>query len=113
MLRPICEAVGRPNMRFVPIKNIEQQAVLALHRGVLQRLDRIGQHRRRDRCATGNGRVRSFGDNVPFIMAVHPGDREGIDTASSRAVWGPGKFRKHNVCELLDGTSLASKSQSC
>ena len=28
----ICEAVSRPNMRFVPIKNSEQQAVLALHR---------------------------------------------------------------------------------
>ena len=28
----ICEAVSRPNMRFVPIKNIEQQAVLALQR---------------------------------------------------------------------------------
>ncbi len=28
----ICEAVGRPNMRFVPVKNVEQQAVLALHR---------------------------------------------------------------------------------
>ena len=28
----ICEAVGRPNMRFVPIKHAEQQAVLALHR---------------------------------------------------------------------------------
>jgi transposase len=28
----ICEAVRRPNMRFVPVKNIEQQAVLALHR---------------------------------------------------------------------------------
>jgi transposase len=28
----ICEAVSRPNMRFVPIKNIEQQAVLSLHR---------------------------------------------------------------------------------
>lgn len=28
----ICEAVGRPNMRFVPIKNGEQQAVLAMHR---------------------------------------------------------------------------------
>jgi transposase len=28
----ICEAVGRPNMRFVPMKNIEQQAVLSLHR---------------------------------------------------------------------------------
>jgi transposase len=28
----ICEAVQRPNMRFVPIKNVEQQAILALHR---------------------------------------------------------------------------------
>src|SRR3989454_8829464 len=28
----ICEAVTRPNMRFVPIKSAEQQAVLALHR---------------------------------------------------------------------------------
>src|SRR5664280_2315775 len=27
----ICEAVGRPNMRFVPIKNTEQQALLGLH----------------------------------------------------------------------------------
>jgi len=28
----ICEAVARPNMRFVPVKSIEQQAVLSLHR---------------------------------------------------------------------------------
>ncbi len=28
----ICEAVTRPNMRFVPVKTAEQQAVLALHR---------------------------------------------------------------------------------
>jgi len=28
----ICEAVSRPNMRFVPIKNGEQQSVLAMHR---------------------------------------------------------------------------------
>ena len=28
----VCEAVSRPNMRFVPVKNGEQQAVLALHR---------------------------------------------------------------------------------
>src|SRR5476649_1505128 len=28
----ICEAVGRKNMRFVPIKNIEQQAILSVHR---------------------------------------------------------------------------------
>jgi len=28
----ICEAVGRPTMRFVPVKSPEQQAALALHR---------------------------------------------------------------------------------
>src|ERR1700733_3695256 len=28
----ICEAVGRPTMRFVPIKGAEQQSVLMLHR---------------------------------------------------------------------------------
>lgn len=28
----ICEAAARPNMRFVPVKSIEQQAILALHR---------------------------------------------------------------------------------
>jgi transposase len=27
----ICEAVTRPTMRFVPVKNVEQQSVLALH----------------------------------------------------------------------------------
>ena len=28
----ICEAVTRPTMRFVPVKSVEQQAALALHR---------------------------------------------------------------------------------
>ena len=28
----ICEAVTRPNMRFVPVKSLEQQALLTLHR---------------------------------------------------------------------------------
>ena len=28
----ICEAVARPNMRFVPIKTVEQQGIQALHR---------------------------------------------------------------------------------
>ena len=28
----ICEAVGRPSMRFVAVKTVEQQSVLALHR---------------------------------------------------------------------------------
>jgi len=28
----ICEAAGRPHMRFVPVKSIEQQSVLSVHR---------------------------------------------------------------------------------
>lgn len=28
----ICEAVSRPNMRFVPLRQAEQQALLAVHR---------------------------------------------------------------------------------
>src|SRR3989337_860879 len=28
----ICEAVTRPSMRFVPVKSVEQQALLAMHR---------------------------------------------------------------------------------
>ncbi|KAJ6645048.1 putative family 20 transposase [Pseudolycoriella hygida] len=32
----ICEAVARPNMRFVPIKSVEQQDILSIHRAVLQ-----------------------------------------------------------------------------
>ncbi len=34
-----CEAVGRPTMRFVPVKSVEQQATLAMHstRGLLTR----------------------------------------------------------------------------
>ena len=28
----ICEAVTRKNMRFVPVKNVEQQAILSIHR---------------------------------------------------------------------------------
>lgn len=30
--RAVCEAAGRPNMRFVPIKTDEQQAILVIHR---------------------------------------------------------------------------------
>jgi transposase len=30
----ICKAAGRPNMRFVPVKNEEQQALLTVHRAL-------------------------------------------------------------------------------
>ena len=56
----ICEAVGRPNMRFVPIKSVEQQAVLALHR--------VRQGFVRARTAQGNqirGLLGEFGLIMP------------------------------------------------
>jgi transposase len=40
----ICEAVSSPSMRFVPIKTLEQQAVLCLHR-VRQGLSRNARRR--------------------------------------------------------------------
>lgn len=45
----ICEAVGRPNMRFVPIKSADQQALLGLHRArqgfVIARTAQVNQIR--------------------------------------------------------------------
>jgi len=56
----ICEAVARPNMRFVPIKSIEQQDILSIHR-VRQRLVK-------NRTALANeirGLLHEFGFIIP------------------------------------------------
>lgn len=56
----ICEAVGRPNMRFVPIKNVEQQAILSVHRA--------RQGFVKARTAQGNqirGLLSEFGITIP------------------------------------------------
>lgn len=39
----ICEAAGRPKMRFVPIKSVEQQAILMVHR---MRTAAVAEHTR-------------------------------------------------------------------
>ncbi len=57
----ICEAVGRPNMRVVPIKSIEQQSDLSLHR--------VRQGFIEERTATLNrlrGLLAEFGHVVPL-----------------------------------------------
>lgn len=82
----ICEAVTRPNMRFVPIKNAEQQAVLALHR--------VRQSFIKARTAQANqirGLVGEFGLIVPQGIA-NIGKRmpELIEDASNEL---PGSFR--------------------
>lgn len=74
----ICEVVTRPNMRFVPIKTPEQQAVLALHR--------IRQGFIKQRTAQANqirGLLSEFGIIVPqgihHLRQCLPGVLEDAD----------------------------------
>ena len=90
----ICEAVTRPNMRFVPIKNVEQQAVLSLHR--------VRQGFVRERTAQANqirGLLSEFGLVIPQGIA-HIAQRvpELIEDASNEL---PGSFRML-IQRLLD-----------
>lgn len=82
----ICEAVTRPNMRFVPIKNSEQQSVLALHT--------VRQGFVKARTAQANqirGLLSEFGLIIPQGIA-HIASRvpELIEDASNAL---PGAFR--------------------
>jgi transposase len=82
----IFEAVGRPNMRFVPVKNVEQQAVLALHR--------VRQGFAKARTAQGNqirGLFAEFGVTLPpGISNIGSHVPELIEDASNEL---PGAFR--------------------
>ena len=76
----ICEAVTRPSMRFVPIKSVEQQAVLALHRA--------RQGFVKERTAQSNqirGLLAEFGVTVPVgisqIARCIPSILEDADNA--------------------------------
>ena len=83
----ICEAVSRPTMRFVPIKNVEQQAMLSLHRA---REGFIG-----DRTATANrirGLMAEYGLILPQgIGHVRSKVPELIEDATNEL---PGMFRR-------------------
>ncbi len=60
----ICEAVQRPNMRFVPIRSIEQQDIQSLHRAREQAI--------RNRTALSNqirGLLMEYGLVIPRGIA--------------------------------------------
>ena len=80
----ICEAVARPNMRFVPVKNVEQQAVLSQHR--------VRQGFVKARTAQGNqirGLLSEFGLIVPQGLAnVFKRVPELIEDASNELTGG-------------------------
>lgn len=91
----ICEAVGRPNMRFVPIKSVEQQAALSIHR--------MRKGFEKARTAQANqirGLLAEFGVVIPQgirnIVKVVPGLLQG-DSANEL----PGVF-KIGLQKLLD-----------
>jgi hypothetical protein len=61
----ICEAVARPNMRFDPIKNVEQQAILSVHRA------RQGFVKARNAQANQiRGLLSKFGIDIPCIGPI-------------------------------------------
>jgi transposase len=92
----ICEAVQRPTMRFVPIKNIEQQAILAVHRA------RQGLIKARTAQANQiRGMLREFGLVVPVgISFIYQRVPVLLDQASSDL---PGVFREL-ILRLLEHT---------
>lgn len=76
----ICEAVGRPSMRFVPVKTLEQQAVLTQHR--------VRQGFIEERTATLNrlrGLLAEFGQVLPqHASEVRRGLAQHLEQLPSR-----------------------------
>ena len=85
----ICEAVARPNMRFVPIKDVEQQSVLALHT--------VRQGFVKARTAQANqirGLLTEYGLIIPLgIQHIQTRVPDLIEDASNEL---PGSFRLLN-----------------
>jgi transposase len=81
----VCEAVTRPNMRFVPVKSTEQQALLALHRVrqgfVVERTAIINRLR---------GLLSEFGVVLPLrsvtVRRQAAGAAEGLPELARRAI---------------------------
>ena len=85
----ICEAVRRPTMRFVPVKNVEQQAALALHRA-RQRLVKS----RPAQANQSRGLLAEYGPvMLPRISAVRANAPKLLEEAAG---WISGAF-----CELI------------
>jgi transposase len=97
----ICEAVARPNMRFVPIKNVEQQAVLSVHRArqgfVKARTAQANQIR---------GLLSEFGIVIPQgIHSVMKQIPEILEDGENEL---PGTFR-HLIARLTDNLKEMDK----
>jgi transposase len=94
----ICEAVTRPSMRFVPLKNVEQQAELSIHRA--------RQGFVKARTAQGNqirGLLSEFGIVIPKGIAhVYKRVPEILEDGENGL---PGSMR-HLICRLTDNLKV-------
>ena len=90
----ICEAVSRPNMRFVSIKTVEQQAILSVHRArqgfVRARTAQVNQIR---------GLLSEFGIVIP--QGIHAVMKQIPDILEDGENELPGSFR-HLLARLAD-----------
>jgi len=88
----ICEAVSRPEMRFVPVKSVEQQAVLVLHRTreILGRQRVMLINALRAHCAEFGIIVPQGARHVPELVARldDPSDERLPDIAKQARVQG-------------------------
>ena len=72
----ICEAVQRPSMRFVPIKSVEQQAILSMHR--------VRQGFVEERTATIN-RIRGLMSEFGVVLPARAGEvKRGAHAAAEQ-----------------------------
>ena len=74
----VCEAASRPSMRFVPVKSVEQQSLLSIHR--------LGEGYKEERTACIN-RIRGRAHSVPREYVQHRAQHLGA-FAEHQAVLG-------------------------
>ena len=96
----ICEAVGRPNMRFVPVKNVEQQAVLKeLDRQVEELEDKIHAWHRSCDLSRKLAMAPGMGPSTASALVASIGDAKNFDGGRQVAAWlgiiNGGKARRH------------------
>ena len=90
----ICEAVSRPSMRFVPVKALEQQALLTLHR--------VRQGFVSERTATIN-RLRGLLSEFGVVLALRTNTVRTQAAAASEQL---PELVRHAVADLLDHLRL-------
>jgi hypothetical protein len=111
----ICEAVTRPSMRFVPVKDIDQQAVLMMHRArnlLVSSADHGGQCAAR---ASGRVRRRRVAGSAPCRMLGRSDRRKqswlaGIGAVDPAAHRGPiGRHAGQGPADRGEAGAMASQ----